>query len=82
MEIFACVSGEIVSATPTFILAIFKVEAMEVMSFYEVAKSFRFKWGETRITDLTVSEKTERQAWKQGTTEGSQCKGVSEETYA
>lgn len=54
LEISARVSGENFSATPTLILAVFKVEAMEVMSFYKVAKSFRLKRGETRITDLTV----------------------------
>lgn len=35
-------------------LAIFKVEAMEVMSFHQVAKGFRLKGGETRIANLTV----------------------------
>lgn len=44
------------SVTRILILAIFKVEAMEVMSFYKVAKGFRLKGGETRITNLTVWE--------------------------
>lgn len=42
------------SVTRILILAIFKIEAMEVMSFYKVAKGFRLKGGETRITNLTV----------------------------
>lgn len=41
---------------PISILAIFKVETMEVVSFYKVAKGFRLKGGETRITNLTVRD--------------------------
>lgn len=56
LEIIPRVSGEISSVTCILILAIFKVEAMEVMSFYKVAKGFWLKGGETRITNLTVWE--------------------------